>query len=399
MTSHIRLTLAVVGAVALASATPAVRAHRTTLNDTGMTQCIDHQGNWSTECARSRQDAAYGRDVDNADPNDGVAGFSYRKVCRSGDMAGEGNCPIDPVLGAGPDDWGCVYDNVTQLTWETKTNDGGMHSYLHQFSNRGKRARDDSSDAAWLVDATNTEALCGATNWRLPDILELESIVDYGGGAPAKAGLYLDVAFFPFDKPGETWTRMERVNEPKQAWYVRIQGGNIGSKQRFDSSGNARLVHRVAHTSSSRHMQSADDRFIPSVDGTEVTDTMTGLIWRRCSEGMVWNNASQTCDGTDARFDRKEALDYIKAHREGGWRIPNVKELLSIADQSTRFPAIDQVAFPNTPLVQYVLSSTYADAFGDLHLKIVDFSYGVVREEDTVRGNSWSLRLVRRGRE
>lgn len=396
MRSHFRTATAAGVAFGCALTAFAALAGRITLNDTGMTQCIDRQGDWSEDCARSRQDADYGRDVDDSDPNDGVAGFSFQKVCRSGEMAGQGSCPADPNLGSGPDDWGCVYDNVTQLTWETKTTDGGIHDYLRHYTNKGKKARDDSADAAWLIEATDDEALCGATNWRLPDVLELQSIIDYGGGSPLKAGIFLDPTFFPYDTFGGAWTKVERVDEPKQAWYIHINGGDTGTKQRFDTSAYARLVHRATSLISSAQL--SNDRFVPSPDGTEVKDTLTGLVWARCSEGMAWNNGTQTCDGTDERFDRKEALSYIKGQK-GGWRIPNIKELLSISDLTAMLPAVDRIAFPNTPTTQYVLSSTYADAIGHLHVKIVDFSVGAVREVATDRGDRWSLRLVRRGRE
>jgi hypothetical protein len=74
------------------------------------------------------------------------------------------------------------------LTWELKTVDGGTHDGQRLYTNLGRKARDEISDIAWLVNATNAEALCGATNWRLPEAIELQSIVDYGIGAPGMAG-------------------------------------------------------------------------------------------------------------------------------------------------------------------------------------------------------------------
>lgn len=125
MKSHIRAAIVCVCVVSGAAAIPALGAGRVTLNDTGMNQCFDDQRNWSLKCAHSHQDADKGRDVHDADPGDGLAGFSFRKVCHSGQMAGEGDCPADPALGNGPNDWGCTYDNISQLAWEMKTADGG----------------------------------------------------------------------------------------------------------------------------------------------------------------------------------------------------------------------------------------------------------------------------------
>jgi hypothetical protein len=400
MRARMHAMLAASCVAAFATATPAVWAHRITLNDTGMTQCIDHQKNWSSDCTKSHQDAAYGRDVNDADPDDGVAGFSFRKVCRSGQMAGEGTCPVDPVLGGGPDDWGCVYDNISQLTWEAKTADGGMHDGNRAYTNKGRKARDEPSDAAWLIDATNAEGLCGATNWRLPDVLDLQSIVDYGRGTPdTPGGSFIDPVYFPNNWAGMNWTRTDHVFDSKRAWYVNFAGGRISVAQRFDDQSlSARLVHNATHSLSIGPAALAKNRFIPSDDGTEVTDTMTGLVWRRCAAGMVWDNNSQTCDGTATEYSWTDALDYARANREGGWRLPNVKELFSIADHKTQSPAIDQLAFPGTPPSQLVLSSTPVNHIGDVYVQIVSFGNGAGEQQEVARF-SWQLRLVRRGRE
>jgi hypothetical protein len=362
-------------------------ADRVVLNDTGVIRCLEHRQRWSFDCAKSRQDAAYGRDVNNNDPVDGDAGFSFRKVCRSGQMAGEGSCPADPALGTGPDDWGCVYDNVSQLTWEVKTQDGGLHDYNKRFTNKGRKARDQPSDAAWLVDATNGEALCGGTSWRLPDPLELHSLVNDGRASPA-----IDPAYFPNTSNAHYWTRIEYVGNPAWGWSLDPLFGDILIEQQM-SEWAARLVHRAGS-----HGSLAKDRFVPSSDGAEVTDTMTGLVWRRCLEGMVWDVDQQACTGVARDYGWKGALDHARENRQGGWRLPNIKELFSIVDHSTEAPALDRFAFPDTPASHLVMSSTPigngsgADAF------VVSFSRGQTARQNTLTF-SWKLRLVRGGRQ
>ncbi len=86
-----------------------------------------------------------------------------------------------------------------------------------------------------------------------------------------------------------------------------------------------------------------------SADGREVTDQRTGLIWRRCAEGMVFSGG--TCTGTASKFTHEEALQQAatQASNTGiAWRLPNIKELLSIADKKSS--SIRRKAFPATPV-------------------------------------------------
>jgi hypothetical protein len=397
MRARMHLVLAVSCVVAFAASGSQAWAGRITLNDTGVTQCVDHRQQWSAECTRSRQDAAYGRDVTDADPDDGIAGFSFRKVCRSGQAAGEGSCPADPALGNGPNDWGCTYDNIRALTWEVKTADGGIHDYQRLYTNKGGGSRDEPSDAAWLVAATNGEGLCGATNWRLPGASELQSIVNYGRAAPDQpSGPLVDPTFFPFDRQVQTWTHDERFDNSQRAWYVSFNNGAINIDQR-SSSGAARLVHSGANASELGQRALAKGRFVPSADGTEVSDTLTGLVWRRCAAGMAWHNDAQTCSGAATEFGWNGALDYVRANREGGWRLPNAKELFSIVDIERGGPAIDEMAFPNTPNFNF-LSTTPSGSFTDPEAYAVNFFYGGLYQESLERLNPIFIRLVRKGR-
>ncbi len=92
--------------------------------------------------------------------------------------------------------------------------------------------------------------------------------------------------------------------------------------------------------------------FTISADGSEVTDQKTGLIWRRCAEGMNWDGA--TCAGTAATFPHEAALQRATAQVTNAiWRLPNIKELFSIVDESRSIPAIDLAIFPATPSNQF----------------------------------------------
>ena len=139
----------------------------------------------------------------------------------------------------------------------------------------------------------------------------------------------------------------------------------------------------------------ADAPFTVSADGTEVTDGRTGLVWRRCAEGMAANGGS--CTGTASTFTHEQAM--VRARDQAtstsvAWRLPNVKELASIADRSKSNPAIDTLAFPATPAAVFWTSSPYV--FNAQHAWVVRFGGGGVDAYYRI-GNPYSVRLVRAG--
>jgi hypothetical protein len=133
--------------------------------------------------------------------------------------------------------------------------------------------------------------------------------------------------------------------------------------------------------------------FTVSADGQEVTDTKTGLIWRRCAEGMTASGG--TCTGTASAFTHEAALMRASAQATAGvaWRLPNVKELSSIADKSRSNPAIDTVAFPATPSSWFWSSSPYVG--NAYYAWFVNFNYGF--DYGGYRGSTYYVRLVRAG--
>ncbi len=84
-----------------------------------------------------------------------------------------------------------------------------------------------------------------------------------------------------------------------------------------------------------------------------VTDSITGLMWQQEDDNTTrtWEAAITYCeDLTLAGY--------------GDWRLPNINELESIADDTVFSPAIDTVAFPNTNSSGYWSSTTFAFSTG-----------------------------------
>ncbi len=88
-----------------------------------------------------------------------------------------------------------------------------------------------------------------------------------------------------------------------------------------------------------------------------VTDNNTGLVWLRCplsSPGAINTNPDclgHTDNDTFLWDDAINACNQLKTQKYQGysnWRLPNIRELQSIADYKYgMLPSINQTAFPN----------------------------------------------------
>ena len=97
---------------------------------------------------------------------------------------------------------------------------------------------------------------------------------------------------------------------------------------------------------------SPSSNFATHADGT-VTDTRTGLVWRRCPLGMNWNG--NTCSGYPNAYDWQDALQTLQSINQGGgiagmhdWRLPNVQELSTLLELACSSPAINAAIFPGS---------------------------------------------------
>jgi hypothetical protein len=82
---------------------------------------------------------------------------------------------------------------------------------------------------------------------------------------------------------------------------------------------------------------SVDPRFTDNLNGT-VTDSLTGLIWLKdadCFEDRNWTQALSDANGLSNGF-----CGLTDGSTVGQWRLPNIKELLSIVDFSQEDPAL-----------------------------------------------------------
>jgi hypothetical protein len=240
----------------------------------------------------------------------------------------------------------CVKDNVTGLVWEGKTASGNRAG-TNQFSNLGNNA---SGDVSAYAAFANQSLLCGFGDWRLPTAEELQGIVNYGvtGGGPK-----VTVASFPNTQADEYWTSSERLGYADHAWTVDFSSGYMSFASRSTPK-PVRLVRGAAWTGPRYLVYSSP--YPGDAANNVAVDRKTGLVWRRCVEGMAWNGSA--CLGPALTFNQEAAL--MRASTRSGWRLPNAKELGSLADRSRSDPALEPTAFPgavggwlwsSTPLV------------------------------------------------
>ena len=148
--------------------------------------------------------------------------------------------------------------------------------------------------------------------------------------------------------------------------------------------------------------QAAVAAFTDNGNGT-VTDTVTGLMWDRCSQGQ---SGAACATGTASTMTWPAALTAAvtanTANYKGynDWRLPNKNELESLVDiplvdiLAFTNPAINPTAFPATPEFSDYWSST-TNMPVPTEAWFVYFQAGA--SYGTAKTNSCQVRLVRSG--
>lgn len=151
-------------------------------------------------------------------------------------------------------------------------------------------------------------------------------------------------------------------------------------------------------------------------DGT-ITDNLNSLVWKRCSEGQIWNGT--TCTGSANNYTwnqimpQKQQKIWEPFAKHNDWHVPNINELRTLvwcsngtaqtkawdnlcSDDNSQNektyiqPTIDPTSFPNTP-INWFWSTTIAP--DSKNVQIVYFTNGGIFW--TNRTNSGHIRLAR----
>ncbi len=309
---------------------------------------------------------------------------------------------------------GTVSDNLTGLVW---LRDAGCFA-AQNWAGALAAANNLAEGACGLADGSV------AGQWRLPNVKEMESLIDAGQGDPDGIAPALPSGH-PFANAGPDlyWTATTDASAfTSFSWYVDLADGYVGAFYRTDTMLAWPVRDGASPLAPARPMKSGqttsyaagDDgalekgvanpapRFAVNGDGT-VTDLLTGLIWLKnanCTEtaggisrpngylswgdALAWNNALAA--GICGLADGSVA---------GDWRLPNRRELSSLVDHSefgTALPAGHP--FDNVVDYNYWSSTSYAPDPG-ASAWTVGMDFGMVEIE--AKGNHYHVWSVKGG--
>lgn len=204
-----------------------------------------------------------------------------------------------------------VMDRMTGLVW---SRDAGLSQFPLSWQEAVDHARE-LSDARWV----------NRTGWRLPTRRELFSLVSHARVNPA----VVDPSLFEGLFNGYYWTGTPCARMSDQAWCVHVAGGRVVRGMKHASY----MVWPVCQTGDAMARQLVGaDRF--KLSKGMVADLASGLVWMRrpqeLGEGVTWSGA----------IDRIKRINLDNTAGHNDWRLPNIRELESLVDDTTHSPAI-----------------------------------------------------------
>lgn len=288
----------------------------------------------------------------------------------------------------------CITDNLTGLTW------------ARDFSALG---------GTWpnvVTSLPTTFFACGLDGWRIPNINELQSLIN-AGQADNALWLALQGFNFPISTELPYWTSTSSADNPTvNSWVVDMAGGSVFPDNKgityfvwpVRGTSNPSLPAdippgQIAETGQIKKYVVYDDAYFATTPGLNVgvpwpdprfvqtgacvKDTLTGLVWATNANRAL---TSQTWEA---------ALDYVNSLTLCGssdWRLPNAKELFSLVDRSQQQSALPQ-NHPFTNVQNSAYWSSTSNAALPENAWVLDMATGsLVFGDKTNRNFLWPVR-------
>lgn len=217
---------------------------RKQLNDTGAQSCANATQTRLT-CPQSGfpgQDAEYAAKTSQS---------KYTKIDPNGN-----------ILDATATAWSCVKDNLTGLWWEAKKdstvsdlqNQDNLYTWYNPNPNNnggsvgvqnGGSCTGSLCDTLAYTGAVNAINLCGKSDWRLPTLQELLSLVNndtYSATTKSYVIPAINLDYFPNTPAFDYWTSTPRAIGSNDSWSVYFYYGSISYGSNKNNKYRVRLV-------------------------------------------------------------------------------------------------------------------------------------------------------------
>lgn len=239
-------------------------------------------------------------------------------------------CPVpdDPFYGQD------AHYAINPTSYEVKTINGHEVVIDHVTGLNWQR-HDDGKKRTWreAVEYCENLALAGYSDWRLPTKKELQSIAKYDRFGPV-----VDTAYFPYSHlPDDCyWSVSTRAFLALSAWEVCLWNSEVNM--------DIKSEHNYVRAVRGRILEFG--HFRDNGDST-VADMTTGLMWQQTeTEAMTWEKALAYCENLN-----------LAGYND--WRLPNIRELLSLVDDIRCDPSINTAYFPGCRPSIYWSSTTH----------------------------------------
>jgi hypothetical protein len=227
---------------------------------------------------------------------------------------------------------GTIADIVTCLMWQK--NMGTKISYKSAFIK------------------ADTMTLGGFTDWRVPTIKELYSLILYTGQVKGETAItkFIDTNYFiqPLGNTSigereidaQTWSATQykglTMNGDSTVFGVNFIDGRIKGYPKYQPGSGNTTAKTIYFRMFRGNTAYGINKFVNNNDGT-VSDLAMGLMWQQADDGIArdWQSSMSYAEN-------------LTLANHADWRLPNAKELHSIVDysrspSSTNSPAIDPV--------------------------------------------------------